>query len=340
VVLADTEIVVRTSIGLALADDPDSDPDQLLAHADAAMYAAKAQGKHCFNTFQPAMQAAAESRSRLRAEIDRALSRGEFRLLYQPIFDLRTASPDGVEALIRWAHPDRGLLGPWEFIRSAEDSGQIVQIGAWVLNQACRDATRLDPHMQLSVNVSARQLQHPGITRDIADALADSGLSEHRLILEITESATMSDHAASPNYGPSPLIKLHELKGMGLQVALDDFGTGYSSLSHMRRFPAEYVKIDRSFVQEITNTPEDEAIVRGVIDLAHALGLRVVAEGVEDRAQLAVLTALGCDLAQGFLWMKPAELDAVVTWCRSLPAPLPANGRTGLLAGLALPEGG
>ncbi|MDQ3052767.1 MAG: EAL domain-containing protein [Actinomycetota bacterium] len=341
VALADTEIVVRTSIGLAYADDPDSDPDQLLAHADAAMYSAKGRGKHCFDIFEPAMQAAAESRSRLRTEIDRALSRGEFRLLYQPILDLRTASPVGVEALIRWAHPERGLLRPWEFINSAEESGQIVEIGAWALNQACRDATRLDPGMQMSVNVSARQLQHPGIIRDIADALAYSGLSENRLVLEITESATMSDrHTDSHSDGLSPIVKLHELKGMGLQVALDDFGTGYSSLSHMRRFPADYVKIDRSFVKEITHTPEDEAIVRGVIDLAHALGLRVIAEGVEDPAQLAVLLALGCDLAQGFLWMKPTELDDVVAWCRTLPAHFPVDGRRGLLAGLALPGEG
>ncbi|MDQ4039774.1 MAG: EAL domain-containing protein [Actinomycetota bacterium] len=320
VVLADTEIVVRASVGLAFADDPASDADQLLAHADAAMYAAKARGKHCFDVFEPAMQAAAETRSRLRTEIDRALARDEFRLRYQPILDLRTGETVGVEALIRWAHPERGLLSPKAFIQYAEDSGQIVELGTWVLNQACSDAVRFGPTVNLNVNVSGRHLQHPDIVRDISEALSLSGLAEHRLVLEITETATVSDgHAHAYPDAQTPLAKLRELKGLGLQVALDDFGTGYSSLSHMRRFPADYVKIDRSFVREITNTPEDEAIVRGVIDLAHALGLRVVAEGVENPAQLAVLISLGCDLGQGFLWLGPAVLDDVTAWCSRPP---------------------
>ncbi|MDQ3715249.1 MAG: EAL domain-containing protein, partial [Actinomycetota bacterium] len=320
VLLADTEVVVRSSIGLAYADDPSSDPDQLLAHADAAMYAAKARGKHCFDVFKPAMQAAAETRSRLRTEIDRALTRHEFRLHYQPILDLRTGETVGVEALIRWAHPDRGLLGPQAFIQYAEDSGQIVEIGAWVLNQACSDAARLAAAIKMSVNLSGRHLQHPDIVRDITQAVASSGLAEHRLVLEITETATVSDGQAQTYPDTqTPLAKLSELKRLGLQVALDDFGTGYSSLSHMRRFPADYVKIDQTFVREITNTPEDEAIVRGVIDLAHALGLQVVAEGVETPAQLAVLISLGCDLGQGFLWLGPAVIDEVAAWCSRPP---------------------
>jgi len=328
VLLADTEIAVRSSIGLAHADDPNSDPDQLLAHADAAMYAAKARGKHCFDVFVPAMQAAAETRSRLRTEIDRALTRNEFRLHYQPILDLRTGDTVGVEALIRWAHPGRGLLDPKAFIHYAEESGQIVEIGEWVLNQACSDAARFGPTVMLNVNLSGRHLQHPHIVRDITSALISSGLAENRLVLEITETATVSDgHPQTDPDAQTPLAKLSELKRLGVQVALDDFGTGYSSLSHMRRFQPDYVKIDRSFVREITSTAEDEAIVRGVIDLAHALGLRVVAEGVEDPAQLAVLIALGCDLGQGFLWMGPAVLDEVTAWCDGPPQRLPHFAR-------------
>ncbi|PZS35536.1 MAG: protein kinase [Pseudonocardiales bacterium] len=319
-VLADTEIVVHSSIGLAYADDPDADPDQLLAHADAAMYAAKARGKHGFEIFEPAMQAAAKIRSQLRTEIDRALARGEFRLHYQPILDLRSGRTVGVEALIRWQHPERGLLEPLEFINYAEESGQIVEIGAWVLDQACLDAADFGPGMHMNVNVSARQLHHPGLISDINDALAASGLAEDRLTLEITETATVSDGNAGLHSGAqTPIARLSTLKQMGLQVALDDFGTGYSSLSHLRRFPADYVKIDRSFVRDITNTAEDAAIVRGVIELAHALGLRAVAEGVETAEQLDVLMSLGCDQGQGFLWLAPAPLDEATAWCSGPP---------------------
>ncbi|HVA60429.1 MAG TPA: EAL domain-containing protein [Mycobacteriales bacterium] len=320
VALANTQVVVHTSIGIAHAEDPTANPDQLLAHADAAMYAAKARGKHCFDLFVPAMQAATETRSRLRTELDRALIGDEFRLHYQPILDLRSGGRVGVEALIRWEHGERGLLVPGDFMDYVEDSGQIVGIGAWVLATACREAARFGPTAQMSVNVSARQLRHPLVVGDVADALARSGLLPQRLILEITETAAMSEAETE-----TTIAKLTELKRLGVNVALDDFGTGYSPLSYLRRFPVDFLKIDRSFVRDIRNSREDESVVRGVIDMAHALGVQVVAEGIEDPAQLEVLDGLGCDLGQGYFWMRPAPLDAAVAWC-ALPRPRSAGG--------------
>lgn len=305
VALAGTEMVIRASVGLTCTEGLYTDPDQLLAHADAAMYAAKAKGTHGFELFAPEMQAATEARLALRREIDRASSNGEFRLHYQPIIDASTQQIVGMEALIRWAHPERGLLAPAQFVDVAENSGQIVDIGRWALLTACADATRMPPQTYVSVNVSARQLQDPRLVEHVTTALESSGIGADRLVLEITETAAMADTEGT-------ITKLHELKAVGVQLALDDFGTGYSPLSYLRRFPVDLIKIDRSFVFEIERSPADRAIVRGVIDMAHALGLRAVAEGVETAAQYAVLTELGCDLGQGYLWMRPAPLEQVV----------------------------
>ncbi|MDP3711022.1 MAG: EAL domain-containing protein [Mycobacteriales bacterium] len=305
VALAGTEMVIRASVGLTCTEGLYTDADQLLAHADAAMYAAKAKGTHGFELFAPEMQAATEARLALRREIDRALRSDEFRLHYQPIIDTCTQQTVGMEALIRWEHPKRGLLTPGQFIDVAENSGQIVEMGQWVLLTACADAARLPPQTYISVNLSARQLQDPRLVEHVTDALERSGIGADRLILEITETAAMADTEGT-------ISKLHELKAVGVKLALDDFGTGYSPLSYLRRFPVDLIKIDRSFVFEIERSSADLAIVRGVIDMAHALGLRAVAEGVETEAQYAVLTELGCDLGQGYLWMRPAPLDEVV----------------------------
>ena len=312
------EVVVSLSVGLVEAVDDVSDPDQLLVEADTAMYAAKQRGKHCYDTFVPAMRAAAERRSRLRTELERAVTREQFRLQYQPIVALEGGARVGVEALLRWEHPEHGLLSPSEFIGFAEESGQIVRMGAWVLRTACRATAHLGGHVHMSVNVSGRQLRSAGLVTEVEAALAEGRLDPRRLILEITETATLGTGAAEMR---EIVARLSALKAMGVQLALDDFGTGFSPLSHLRRFPVDLLKIDRSFVAGLTTSTQDEAIVHGVVDLAHALGVRVVAEGVERQEQLDALTALGCDLAQGYLWMRPSSLADVAGPAYPLPRP-------------------
>ncbi len=313
------ELRVHTSVGLAVASSSATSPETLLAHADAAMYAAKARGKGCFEVFEPAMRVATETRSRLRAELECAMERQEFRLHYQPIIDLSTGHRAGLEALIRWQHPGRGLLYPVEFLAYAEDSAQIVPLGAWVLATACRETAGLgDAHT--SVNVSARQLQHPTLPACVKDALHASGLAPDRLILEITETSTVTDLRGV-------VATLHELRELGIRIALDDFGTGYSPLSNLQHLPVDYLKIDRAFVRSMTTSRADAAIVRGVIDMAHALGMRAIAEGVETLAQSDLLREMGCDLAQGYLWMRPAPVDQlhatiVVPGPRRAPNPM------------------
>jgi diguanylate cyclase (GGDEF)-like protein/PAS domain S-box-containing protein len=314
------EVVVSLSVGLAEARDGVRDPDQLLVEADTAMYAAKQRGKQGYDVFVPAMRSEMERRSRLRNELERAVSREQFRLHYQPIVSLETGVGVGFEALIRWEHPDHGLLPPSEFIGFAEDSGQIVRMGSWVLRTACLATARLGPASRMSVNVSGRQLRSPALVADVEQALRESGLQPSRLILEITETATVGTGEAQTR---ETVAVLGALKEMGVQIALDDFGTGFSPLSHLRRFPVDLLKIDRSFVAGITTSSQDEAIVRGIVDLAHALGVRVVAEGVEQPAQRAALSALGCDMAQGFLWKRPTALADLAVGTQVLAPRLP-----------------
>jgi diguanylate cyclase (GGDEF)-like protein/PAS domain S-box-containing protein len=308
--LGAAQVIAHTSVGLAPSHGISA--EQLLAEADAAMYAAKARGSHCYDVFDPAMRVATERRARMRSELDRALGEDELRLHYQPIVDLHTGQRLGVEALVRWQHPDRGLLSPAEFIDQAEESGQITAIGAWVLGTACDAALQLELDAHMSINVSGRQLQQPDLVETIARALYDRDLPAHRLVLEITETAAVADI-------DSAIARLEELKSFGLQLALDDFGTGYSPLSYLRRFPVDYLKIDKSFVKGIAGNDEDRAIVRGVIDMAHALGLKAIAEGVEDARQRQILADLGCDLGQGFYWMAPVPLASLPGW--SVPTP-------------------
>lgn len=300
--IGDRQLVMHTSIGLAATTTENTSPDQLLAEADSAMYAAKARGSHCYDVFEPAMRVATELRARARSELDHALVHEEFRLHYQPIVEINTGAHIGVEALVRWQHPERGLLTPVDFIDRAEESGQIAAIGNWVLSTACQAAGLLEIATHMSVNVSARQLQQPDLVDMVSAVLRTSGLTADRLVLEITETATVGDIEGA-------MTRLTELKELGLQLALDDFGTGYSPLSYLRRFPIDYLKIDRSFVRGITESVADRAIVRGVIDMAHALGLRAIAEGVEEDGQYEVLRSLGCDLGQGYLWMHPVPVE-------------------------------
>ena len=302
--LGDAEAVIHASIGIAQSAGQHAQTDLLLAEADAAMYAAKARGSNCYEVFRPEMRVAAESRSRVRMDLDLALVQEEFWLHYQPIVDLRTEQRLGVEALIRWVHPERGLLNPADFIDHAEMSGQIGPIGEWALRTACHATARLSPEVYTSVNISARQLRLPGLTEVVAQALDASGLPAERLVLEITETATVSDMTGA-------IARLEELKALGLMIALDDFGTGYSPLTHLRSFPVDILKIDRSFVRDVVHSEEDRAIVRGVIDIAHHLGLRTVAEGIEEPHQLEIMRDLGCDAGQGYLWTRPVALEAL-----------------------------
>ena len=317
----DRDVHVRASVGVAVATATEASVDELLANADAAMYVAKTRGKDHYEVFEPSMRTAAVERSGLRTDLAWALERGELELHYQPVVDVTDGGVAGFEALLRWRHPQRGLLAPGEFIGLAEESGLIVPIGAWVLRQACEQARawqESDVPLSMAVNVSARQLQHPNLVGMVGDALAASGLDPSALVLEITESATVADTEAT-------ITRLRHLKDLGVGLAIDDFGTGYSSLSYLRRFPVDLLKIDRSFVAGMVHSPEDAAIVSHVIGLAHAFGLKVVAEGVETVHQLEELTRLGCDLAQGYNWRRPEPAAGVESW---LPAAFPPRRRT------------
>ncbi len=300
--IGDVEVVSHASIGIAESASWHPDTETLLAEADAAMYAAKARGSNCYQVFRPEMRVAAQSRSRVRVDLDLALVQDEFWLHYQPIVDLQSNQRLGVEALIRWMHPGRGLLNPADFIDHAETSGQIGPIGEWALRTACDATAALPADVYTSVNISARQLRLPNLAEVVAQALESSGLPAERLVLEITETATVSDMTGA-------VSRLWELKSLGVQIALDDFGTGYSPLTHLRTFPVDILKIDRSFVRNVVHGYEDRAIVRGVIDIAHRLGLRTVAEGIEKPRQLEIMRDLGCDAGQGYLWTRPVPLE-------------------------------
>jgi EAL domain-containing protein (putative c-di-GMP-specific phosphodiesterase class I) len=246
----------------------------------------------------------------MEAELEHALRAGELEIFYQPTVSLRSDRIVGVEALIRWRHPQRGLILPMEFIPLAERSDLIIPLGRWVLGEACRRARGWQERypgrstLEMSVNLSARQLRHPGLVSDVAEALKSSGLDGSHLVLEVTESMMMEDMETAA-------ITLHKLKNLGVRLAIDDFGTGYSSLSHLRRFPVDILKIDKSFLNNMGHEVADAAILRAVIKLAKSMGLEVVAEGIEKAEQLTHLRGLDCEFAQGFLFARPLPHDAV-----------------------------
>jgi diguanylate cyclase (GGDEF)-like protein/PAS domain S-box-containing protein len=308
--IVDDEVHARASIGLALAHGSET-VDDLLSGADTAMYVAKSRGKSRYELFESRMRDVAVERSGLRNDLEWALQREELAVHYQPLVDVPTGVVRGFEALLRWDHPKRDLLAPGEFIELAEESGLIVSIGSWVLRRACEQAAAwqraLGRSLTMAVNVSARQLQDPGLVGEIATALQESGLDPGALVLEITESATVEDTEGV-------ITRLGELKALGVGLAIDDFGTGYSSLSYLRRFPVDQLKIDRSFVAGVATNAEDRAITASVINLGHALGIQVVAEGVETMDQLENLAAMDCDLAQGYNWLRPADAHQVSHW--------------------------
>jgi diguanylate cyclase (GGDEF)-like protein/PAS domain S-box-containing protein len=305
-VIDDTEVFVGVSIGIAFPDDNDADPETLIRDADAAMYQAKDRGRARWVVFDNAMRASAVDRLDIENALRRALERRELRVFYQPMVNLSSGRITGVEALLRWEHPERGLLLPGDFITVAEETGLIVPIGSWVLDHACRQVQRwqasipdLTP-LVLAVNLSGRQLGHPRLVEDVATVLRDTGIDPSNVELEMTESVLMDDVEMSEE-------TLGRLKTLGVKLAVDDFGTGYSSLSYLRRFPVDVLKVDQSFVDGLGRDTGDSAIVTAVVTLAHTLGLHAVAEGVETPDQLSELRRLDCDTAQGFHFARPAN---------------------------------
>jgi EAL domain-containing protein (putative c-di-GMP-specific phosphodiesterase class I) len=276
----------------------------LIREADMAMYKAKVGGKARYEIFDPAMHAYASQRLQLQSDLHRAIERGELRVYYQPKVEFASEKIEGLEALVRWEHPERGLLAPDKFIALAEETGLIVPIGRRVLEEACKQLSEWQEQhpsvnrLTMSVNLSAKQLQQPQLVKEVAEVLRATRLDPASLVLEITESALMVDE-------PSTTATLQALKSLGVQLAMDDFGTGYSSLSFLRNFPIAIIKIDKSFIREMGRDASEAAIVSGVIHLAHALRLQVVAEGIETPDQLNQLRALECDLGQGFYFGKP-----------------------------------
>jgi diguanylate cyclase (GGDEF)-like protein len=297
-------IVPGTSIGVAIAPDDGRDVTTLMKSADLALYRAKAEGRGICSFFEQEMNERAQARRQIESDLGQALARGEFELFFQPLFDLAEQQVCAFEALIRWNHPTRGRISPVEFIPVAEDTGLIVPIGAWVLEEACRQAVRWPVPLKVAVNVSSVQFRRPGLADQIVRALSASGLAPARLEVEITESVFLEGDEAT-------LKQLHALRSIGIRIALDDFGTGYSSLSYLQSFPFDKLKIDRSFIQALLTKPNAGAVVKSITDLAHALGMETTAEGVEESEQLRELIAHGCSSVQGFLLSKPLSVSEV-----------------------------
>jgi diguanylate cyclase (GGDEF)-like protein/PAS domain S-box-containing protein len=306
---------VRASLGISVSEkDAVSDAEELIRNADAAMYIAKRDGKGGYRLFEPAMHEGVLARLELRADLQRAIDNDELELHYQPLVRLDTGDVSGMEALLRWRHPVRGLVAPDEFIGLAEETGLIVPMGDWVLREGCRQATLLTgaapdgTPLTMSINLSVKQLQHAGIVEDVRAALAASGLDPSRLTLEITESV-MADT-------DTVVARLHELKGLGIRLAMDDFGTGYSSLSYLSRLPVDVLKMDRSFLRAGAS-PHASGLATAVVALGQTLSLQVVAEGIEFADQWHKLRELGCDLGQGFYFARPMDADTMMAFLRA-----------------------
>ena len=289
------QLSTDASIGIALAPRDGADLDQLIKNADLAMYGAKADGRRTHRFFETAMDASAKARLRMQQDLRQALVDGGFEIHYQPLVDLRNDAVTGCEALLRWRHPERGMVSPAEFIPVAEDTGLIVELGEWVLRTACAEAASWPDHVRLAVNVSPVQLKCQTLALKVVGALADSGLPASRLELEITEAVLIRDDEAA-------LAVLHQLRAIGVRIALDDFGTGYSSLSYLKRFPFDKIKIDRCFVSDVAEIDGSSAIVQAVVNIAAARNMTTTAEGVETLEQKERLRMLGCTEMQGYLF--------------------------------------
>jgi diguanylate cyclase (GGDEF)-like protein len=302
-------VFVTASIGIAIGDSRQNPPEHLLREADLAMYRAKEEGKARHRVFNPDMKAETTERLRLENDLRWVLGRNELRVLYQPVVHLGTGRVIGMEALVRWEHPDRGVILPGEFVPLAEEIGLIIPIGRWVLREACRQARKwqerypADPPLSMGVNLSTRQLRDSDLIEDIEGLLRETGLDPQYLILEITESAVLGEEE-------NRISTLQRLQALGVRFALDDFGTGYSSLSYLKRLPVSLLKIDRLFVERIGQDAEDEVPVSGIVYVASGLGLSVLAEGVETPEQLTRVKSLGCELAQGHYFSEPLSSEA------------------------------
>lgn len=326
---------VAASIGISLAPQDGRDAETLIKHADLAMYRAKDEGRNCWHLFTAALIEAAHEKLTLENSLRHAIRAGELTVFYQPQVSLRTGSVLGVEALVRWQHPQWGMVSPGRFIPLAEESGLILPLGRWVLREACRQAARWARSGEIrrvSVNLSARQLGEPGLVAQVRDILEETGLPPACLDLELTESALIAQ-------GEAVSARLSALRALGVRIAVDDFGTGYSSLAYLRRFPLDILKVDRSFISGLAEPGAEgrrnQAVVRAVVDMAHALSLEVIAEGVETEEQRTIMAALGCDEMQGFLFsppVPPARLEELLAEELLARAELPQRARPRLLA--------
>ena len=322
-VIEEHELSVSASCGIAISPADGTEAPVLLQRADTALYQCKAEGGGGYRLFDPEMDRRAHARLQLEQGLRRAIEHGEFLLHYQAQIDLASGTLTGAEALVRWQHPEGRLVPPGEFIPLAEDMGYIGAIGEWVLREACTEALRWPPVLRVSVNVSARQLTQPDFTVTVREILEETGLPPGRLEIEITESALMSDPARA-------IATLEELQELGIQIAMDDFGTGYSSLGQLKRLPLQRLKIDKSFVQDVPDDPNEVVIVEAILGLARQLNRIVVAEGVETESQLAFLRERGCDEAQGYLIAKPvpaAEFRALLKGTNFLRRELPTDSQ-------------
>jgi len=299
------QIVADISIGISVAPLDATEPDQLLKNADMALYGAKADGRGAYRFFEPEMDAKMQQRRELELDLRKALVNGEFELYYQPLVDLQSNEINGFEALIRWNHPVRGLISPAAFVPIAEETGLIIPLGEWVLRRACEETAHWPGDLKVAVNLSPSQLKSRNLVQVVMSALANSGMAATRLQLEITESVLMQNTF-------STLATLHQLRELGVQIAMDDFGTGYSSLSYLRSFPFDKIKIDRSFINDLSNGAEPLAIVRAIASLAKSLSMISTAEGVETEQQLEKLVAVGCTEMQGHIFSQARPAEEIV----------------------------
>ena len=310
-------LAVSASVGIAMGDRETA--DELLRDADIAMYRAKWDGKNRYVVFESAMQDAVQSRMELEMDLREAFERDQFFLVYQPTFDLQSMSPTGVEALLRWNSPRRGEVQPDDFVQLLEETGLIVEVGRWVLCEACQQsaAWREAGHaIGMSVNVSARQLETDEFVGHVREALAESGLEPGVLTLEITETTIMRDAAQT-------VRRLGAIKELGVRIAIDDFGTGYSSLSHLQQFPVDALKIDRSFIARLTQSPEGETLIRTLVQLGKAMSIETLAEGIERHGELDLLKDELCDSGQGFLFARPLDASTAEAFFRTWSGDLP-----------------
>jgi diguanylate cyclase (GGDEF)-like protein len=305
-------VEIGASVGISIAPDDGSDPDKLLKNADMALYRAKIDGRDSYRFFEPDMDARMQARRKLEIDLRRAFTLGEFEVYYQPLITLKTEKISGFEALLRWHHPERGMIPPLEFIPVAEEIGLIGQIGAWVLKRACLEAAKWPDDIHIAVNLSPAQFRHRAVVLDVVAALGVSGLPAHRLEIEITESVLLQDTESN-------LGILEELRNLGVGISMDDFGTGYSSLAYLQKFSFHKIKIDRSFVNDLER-PESIAIIRAVTGLGSSLGMKTTAEGVETEEQLQTLKKEGCTEVQGYLFSKPVPAPQAALLLQSLKA--------------------